>query len=93
MSGPVQYLTPAQVRELNAKFGYFECADAQGDVSRDFAQAAIEKHERMRTAAPELLAALIDAYSIICEEVADGSYTPAAESIRELVIKVTGAPP
>lgn len=53
-----QHLTTAQVHELNERFGWFENGDAQGDVSRDFAQAAIEKYEQMRSAAPLVLAAL-----------------------------------
>jgi len=53
-----KYLSDEHVRELNEKHGYFEYADAQGDVSRDFAQGAIAKYESIRSAAPAMLAAL-----------------------------------
>lgn len=49
------YLSNEQVLELNEKHGWFQYRDAQSDVSRAFAQDAIEMHERMRAAAPELL--------------------------------------
>ena len=54
------FLTPKQVREFNTTFGYLEFGDAQGDVSRAFAQAAIEKHERLCAAAPEMLRVLTE---------------------------------
>lgn len=53
------YLTRDQVLLLNDKHGYFEYSDAQGDVSRAFAQDAIEMHERIRAAAQDLLEALL----------------------------------
>ncbi len=56
-TGP-QYLSVDQVYALNEKHGWFEFSDAQGDVSRAFAQDAIAMHERMREKAPELLALL-----------------------------------
>lgn len=43
---------------------------------------------RLIAAAPELLTALQEAYSVIVAEVADGEDTPLATSIRELVAKV-----
>lgn len=52
------YLTKDQVFELNEKHGWFQYGDAQSDVSRAFAQDAIEMYERIRAAAPELLEAL-----------------------------------
>jgi len=52
------YLTDAQVQDLNEKHGWFEYGDAQSDVSKAFAQDAIAMHERIRAAAPELLDAL-----------------------------------
>lgn len=55
------YLTPEQVHQLNEKHGWFQFGDAQSDVSKAFAQNAIAMHERMRAAAPQLLAALIEA--------------------------------
>jgi hypothetical protein len=39
----------------------FHYGEAQSDVSKAFAQDAIEMHERMRAAAPDLLAALQEA--------------------------------
>lgn len=59
------YLTKDQVFQLNEKFGWFQFQDAQGDVSRAFAQEAIAMHERIRDAAPELLAALQAAVAVI----------------------------
>lgn len=53
-----QHLTHEQIWELNQKHGYFEYGDAQGDVSRAFAQDAIAAYLRVRDAAPELLEAL-----------------------------------
>lgn len=35
------HLNPAQVYELNERHGYFQYADAQGDVSREFANDAV----------------------------------------------------
>lgn len=58
---PGPYLTPEQVYQLNEKHGWFQYQDAQGDVSRAFAQDAIAMHERVRAAAPDLLAALLAA--------------------------------
>lgn len=54
------HLTPQQVFELNEEFGWFQYGDAQGHVSKEFAQAVIEKYELMRSAAPALLKALQD---------------------------------
>ena len=39
-------------------YGAFQNADAQGDVRHQFANDIIEMHERIRNAAPDLLAAL-----------------------------------
>lgn len=52
------HLTHDQVHDLNEKHGWFQFGDAQSDVSRAFAQDAIEMHERIRRAAPALLMAL-----------------------------------
>lgn len=60
-----QYLTAEQVHQLNEKHGWFQYRDAQSDGSKAFAQDAIEMHERMRAAAPELLAALEAALFVI----------------------------
>jgi len=56
------HLTDDQVFELNEKHGWFSYGDSQSDVSKAFAQDAIEMHKRMQDAAPELLAACIQAY-------------------------------
>ena len=90
MSAP--YLSAEQVFSLNDKHGWFHYGDAQGNVSQAFAQDAIEMHERMRASAPQMLAELRDALTVITTEVADGEYTPIAESIRALIKHVTGVP-
>jgi len=55
--GPV-FISPDQVHELNEKHGWFEFGDAQSDVSNAFANEAIARYERIRSAAPEMLEAL-----------------------------------
>ncbi|MGR8759473.1 hypothetical protein PVB08_22410 [Bacillus thuringiensis] len=55
--GPV-FISPDQVHELNEKHGWFRFGDAQSDVSNAFANEAIARYERIRSAAPELLEAL-----------------------------------
>lgn len=55
------YLTPDQVQQLNEKHGWFEYGDAQSDVSNAFAQDAIAMYERVRAAAPDLLAVVYEA--------------------------------
>ena len=50
------YLSEEQVYKLNEKHGWFQYGDAQSDVSKAFANDAIEAYERMRSAAPYLLA-------------------------------------
>ena len=62
--GPV-FISEEQVQQLNEKHGWFEFRDAQSDVSNAFANEAIERYERIRAAAPELLEALKDAYPYI----------------------------
>ena len=52
------YLTKQQVQEMNERHGWFEFSDAQSDVSNDFANEAIERYERIQTAAPTMYAAL-----------------------------------
>jgi hypothetical protein len=64
------YLSKLQVFELNEKHGWFQYGDAQSDVSNAFAQDAIEMHERMRAAAPDLLKALADLLAM-CERQVD----------------------
>lgn len=51
-------LSNEQVQALNEKHGWFKHGDAQSDVSRAFANDAVEAYERVRSAAPELLEAL-----------------------------------
>ena len=58
-------ITKTQVQELNEKHGYFEFGDAQGDVSLDFANDAIEKYLAMREAAPDMYEALMEARSAL----------------------------
>ncbi|MGY6271041.1 hypothetical protein ACXIUT_15220 [Achromobacter denitrificans] len=55
--GPV-FISPDLVYELNEKHGWFQFGDAQSDVSNAFANEAIARYERIRSAAPELLEAL-----------------------------------
>lgn len=55
MSMHTPYLTDDQVYQLNEKHGWFQFGDAQSDVSRAFASDAIAMHERIRSAAQELL--------------------------------------
>ena len=55
---PGPWLTRDQVHALNEKHGWFKYGDAVGDVSRQFAQDAIDMHERIRRAAPDLLEAV-----------------------------------
>jgi predicted secreted protein len=62
----MRHLTPEQVAQLNERYGYFQYADSQGDVSQAFANDAIEAYERIRLAAPELLEALIMAEAKLC---------------------------
>ena len=64
----MSYLTNDQVLALNEKHGWFKFRDAQSDVSRAFAQDAIAMHERIRGAAPELLAACENARDMIATD-------------------------
>ena len=52
------FISKEMVQQLNEKHGWFEFRDAQSDVSNAFANEAIERSERIRAAAPDLLAAL-----------------------------------
>ena len=65
------HLTAEQVNHLNQKHGWFQFADAQGAVSRAFAQEAIEMPERMRAAAPELLSALKTLAGVVGDQLAE----------------------
>lgn len=53
-----KWLSDEQVQTLNERHGWFKHGDAQSDVSREFANDAVEAHERLRSAAPDLLEAL-----------------------------------
>lgn len=59
------FLSNEQVQTLNEKYGWFKHGDAQSDVSRAFANDAVAAYERVRSAAPELLEALIRAQDFI----------------------------
>lgn len=85
MSDQRKFLSDAQVYELNERHGWFQYGDAQSDVSRAFAQDAIAMHERVRAAAPEMLAALIWAREVIAEEIADGAHTPVFHAINTAI--------
>lgn len=67
-------LTNQQVAELNEKYGWFTFGDAQSDVSRAFASDAIAKHEQIRNASQDLLAALICALNAM-ESCNEGDYS------------------
>lgn len=56
--GKTTLISKEHVSELNEKHGWFKFGDAQSDVSNAFANEAIERYERIRSAAPELLEAL-----------------------------------
>ncbi len=72
------YLTSEQVYELNEKHGWFQFGDAQGTVSRAFAQDAIAMHEHVRAAAPLMLEALT-------------TYDQGYEALRADIINRAGA--
>lgn len=87
------YLTPEQVHELNEKHGWFEFQDAQSDVSRAFAQDAIAKHEAMRNAAPDMLAALVAlaaAFKAHLPEFADPEYYDEYTQALDAIAKAKG---
>ncbi|MDB5887052.1 MAG: hypothetical protein JWR74_3223 [Polaromonas sp.] len=58
MSAAKTWMSKADACEIALPFGSFEYRDAQGDSRHAFANAVIERHERIRAAAPELLVAL-----------------------------------
>jgi hypothetical protein len=84
------FLSNEQVQDLNQRFGYFEFADAQGDVSRSFAQASIETYERVRSAAGELLdaAVLVEAHVSLPIPMAE-----LVSMLREAAKVINSAPP
>lgn len=83
------FLTPDQVLALNEKHGWFHYADAQGDVSRAFAQDAIALHERIRQAAPEMHALLTELYELTSLD----NEVPASlvATIRTVLAKANGS--
>ena len=80
------WLSDDQVFALNEKFGWMIKADAQSDQSRAFVQAAIDKHECIRKAAPELLEALQAAANYI--DILGG----VSKEYRKLIVKALGEP-
>lgn len=58
MTSKQAFLSDAQVKTLNERHGWFKHGDGQSGVSRAFANDAVEAHERLRAAAPEMLQAL-----------------------------------
>lgn len=89
MSGR-RYLTDEQVFRLNEEHGWFAYGDAQGDVSRAFANDAISMYERVREAAPDLLEAL---QALIDMDVAyqrGPKVEDAVERARAAIAKATG---
>lgn len=79
-TGP--WLTDDLVHSLNEKHGWFKYGDAQSNVSKQFAQDAIDMHERIRRAAPDLLEAL----ESIVNSLTDDNYQIA----RAAIAKATG---
>ena len=82
------FLTKEQVYALNERHGWFEYGDAQSDKSRAFAQDAIAMHERIRSSAQELLAALIE-----CTEHLEWSTEQGGVAYRNalaIIVKATG---
>jgi hypothetical protein len=95
MSAKQPHLTPKQVLSLNYKHGWFQHGDAQGHVSRAFAQDAIDAHERLRAAAPDLLAALhvfLRDYTAV-HDIGDLEMQPAIYQARAAIAKATGKAP
>ena len=90
MSGQKRaYLTADQVYELNEKHGWFEFGDAQSDVSRAFANDAIETYERVRAAAPDLLEALEEWVNFISS---DDMPEPDMAKARAAIAKARSTP-
>ena len=95
---PTPWLSDDQVFELNEKFGWMQKADAQSDQSRAFIQAAIDKHERIRKAAPELLSVVslllrvADGNSDLHRELALDQNSPLVDAAREAIAKAEAQP-
>ena len=54
-----KWISKGDACQVAEPYGAFQNADAQGDVRHQFANDTIERHERIRNAAPDLLAALV----------------------------------
>lgn len=78
MSSKERWLSDQQVQTLNERHGWFKHGDAQSDVSRAFANDAIEAHERLRRSAPDLLMRLTGLIA-------------AAEYLQARVVETRGA--
>jgi hypothetical protein len=77
-----------QVSQMNQIYGYFKYADAQGQVSRAFANEAIDRYERIRSAAPELLEVL----QALIKHLEDGDEeSDEIDNARAAIAKATGA--
>lgn len=59
-------MSPDQVFSIAEKYGAFEFGDAQGDKRLAFAADVIAAHQRVRDAAPDLLAALLGLDEAYC---------------------------
>lgn len=99
MSGHTPGLTRDQVFGIADKYGVFEFGDAQGDKRLAFAADVIAAHERIRAAAPDLLAALEMArngllwYRDACPQQAEGSDDEALAQIDAALTAATGEAP
>lgn len=89
--GPV-FISPDQVHELNEKHGWFKFGDAQSDVSNAFANEAIARYERIRSAAPDLLAQA-EKHLAWLSKLTDwaGADDPDLDGLREAIAKARGA--
>lgn len=85
------FISREQVQELNEKYGWFQYADAQSDVSNAFANEAIERYERIRSAAPELLAQL-EKHLEWLSKLTDwaGAGDPDLDGLRAAIAKALG---
>lgn len=86
MTGNRKWLSDEQVLQLNERHGWFKHGDAQSAVSRAFANDAVEAHERIRAAAPDLLEAL----TWVRDNPDDNAYWLA--KVDSAIAKATGTP-
>lgn len=85
------FISKSQVAEMNQVHGWFQYGDAQSDVSNAFANEAIERYERIRSAAPEMLAALrgaVCALAFAAER--DPSFQAQYEQVSAAIEKAVG---